>query len=230
VATSWGSTTTAGNTLIAVLMIALPSGSGPAVTPPSGWTLTTINEINNGPAPEIKIYTIDNASARSGSESFSLSPGSQDASLTLIEVAGLQTTAKDLFVSNFNTTSVTTFDTTATGTTTVAAEYWLAVAANRNSGSVPGSPTGGFTNIFTATTGNATAGSAIGYAVADQVVSAAAAAQCTWTVGSARPYAAAVLTFKGSTPAAPVNTVAPAVTGTPTEGLVLTSDTGTWTG
>lgn len=65
-----------------------------------------------------------------------------------------------------------------------------------------------------------------------EFTAAVAAKTETWTPswGANKGWAAAILLFKETVPAAPTISVAPAVTGTETVGSTLTTDNGTWTG
>ena len=204
---AWNAATGTGNLL---LMVVATDGttSAPTITIASPWVNVDAANYPYYPgsaAPQVGMWYIANAAARSGTETVTLN-APRDTMITLIEVSGMAASGVvDQTARNGSTALASPIDSGTTATTTQATEYWLAVGINRNKGTTPGAATGGFTNI-TPTTGtnpgtttNATATSAFGYAVADQIVSATGTAHATWPLTTGRPRTGIVATFKALT-------------------------------
>ncbi|MFI5340186.1 MAG: DUF2341 domain-containing protein [Candidatus Methylomirabilales bacterium] len=191
-------------------MVVATSGitSKPTITVASPWVNVDATNYPYYPgtaAPQVGLWYIANATSRSGNETVTLS-AAKDTMITLIEVTGMATSlVVDVDKWNGSTTTATTIDSGTTATTTQANEYWLAVGVGGNKTPTPGAATGGFTNI-TPTSGtnpgattNGTASNAIGYAVADKIVSATGTAHATWPLSTARAWTGIVATFKAMT-------------------------------
>lgn len=97
---SWPTATTAGNLLVAILTNSVAMAT---LTPPASWTVG-IKDVANA-NPEVVIYYIQNASSRSGAESWTISSGRW--TLELREYSGILTTAALGGTSWANTTGTT---------------------------------------------------------------------------------------------------------------------------
>ena len=120
--------------------------------------------------------------------------------------------------------SGTVADSGATGNLAQANEICLGLFRNGNTQtSGTGTVGGSYTTIGTK---NADLHSQLQYLI----VAATTPADAAFTYVTTGPWVAGVAAYKGVASSAPVNTVAPAVTGTTTVGSVLTTTNGTWTG
>lgn len=142
VAATWGSTTTAGNLLIAaVYTAAVVSG----FTTPSNWVLIGSAVTNTG---VLRLYYIANAAARSGAETFSWTAlASAAASLTLIEYSGIAAAPLD---QNNSSTGTSAAPATGSVTTLQASELVLGFVGQVTTSATAisfSAPTGGFTLV-----------------------------------------------------------------------------------
>jgi len=197
---TWNAATGTGNLLL--MVVAVQNNTSATITVASPWVnvdATNYPYSPGTPAPKVGMWYMANAATRSAPETVTLDTA-RDTMITLIEVSGMAASGVvDVDWRNGATGIGSPIDSGTTATTTQANEYWLAVGANRNT-TTPGAATGGFTNI-TPTTGTnpsitgGTTTNAIGYAVADQIVSATGTAHATWPLGTNRPRTGIVATF-----------------------------------
>lgn len=145
---TWGSATTAGNLLVAVVSASRAGLSGvPTITPPAGWTeaVTQACDSVSGVDRRTSIYYKANAASESGAKTWTCTTHTGVASLGVVmaEFSGIATSSPlDQSTGTADTsTTATTCSTGTTGSTTQADE--LAVAAYQG-GSTLGSPSNSF--------------------------------------------------------------------------------------
>lgn len=138
--------------------------------------------------------------------------------LAAYDVSGLQTISFDQATSSGQVTTST--PSSGNVTTTSASEILFGLLH------ATGTPTAG--SGYTTLDHNATFTSHV-FDSEYQIVSSTGTYAANWTGIPSQPTQAAIATFKGATGTAPVNTVAPAISGTQHVGQVLTTTNGTWT-
>jgi hypothetical protein len=132
---TWDSATESGSLLLAVVM-AGTTGQTPIINiaTPSGWTLRTTLDFNWGSGwtdNQIRVFEIQNAGSRSGTESILVDGGTEQGAYTLyvqaflVEVAGVAT-ASAFDVGTTATGTSSTASSGTTGATTQADEYVFA--------------------------------------------------------------------------------------------------------
>ncbi len=200
---AWNQATGAGNFLVAALAVRAIAGDS-IVTPPSGWLHS--GRVEAGTNVHLDVFTIENAASRSGTETFTV-PTARDMTLHLVEYSGIEATnASDQgTVENGNTATPSTG---TTGVTGQAKELWLGFIAHRNKTSVQSSPTNSFVFASYAESANTDATQAVASGVYDRIVTATGTAGTSVTLGTTRPYAGRVATFKSA--GLPAQTVSPA--------------------
>jgi hypothetical protein len=214
----------AGNLLI--LSIASDAYNG---SPDSGWTESTGMEqqtFHGG----YKWWRV----AVDATNSFTYTIGGAFASFWVFEEwSGLTSTPYDVSAGQFQQSFVQTYG-TPTLTPSTGERLLHATIGTSQNATAQGVP-GGWTSSFTAVngTGGGT-GETLAVATATRAVtgdgSTGFSTTATWTPQSAQSATAMIASFNVAGAASPpVNTVAPVVTGTPTQGQTLTTDDGTWT-
>lgn len=221
---TWGSTTTAGSLLVALLA---HSSATATITPPSGWTLQKGPGSANSLTPGSSIYYIANSSARSGAEAFTVTNGAW--LLELREYSGADSVPSDVSQNAFSDSATTPASTGTTGalasaSTELAVGLLVSVSA---SGSLQGVPSNSYSviNHVTLASGN------IEIQTLAKIGSLTSGGESsTATLSTSKRYGGGVAVFKAAAGVSPpVNTVAPVISGTTTTGSTLTSTTGTWT-
>lgn len=207
VTNTWTTTTTPGSTLIACLCAMSNADGAGAVSPPAGWTLFESSQDHNSVStPRIWIYVIENASARSGGESFSWTNAS-DAVLFLTEYGSMEANSDDAKSNTSNSSGSTAM---ASGTTAVTVQDdEVAVGAmmyRRNEGH--GALSNSFTQIESVITDGASATEKNTAVFFEKILAAAGAQNTGATLNVSRPWAGAIATFKAAT-APPPATVVP---------------------
>jgi hypothetical protein len=206
IAATWGSTTTAGNLLVAV--VGMSATSGETITPPAGWTLAaggTGDNTSSSPHLLVSIYYIENAAARSGSESFSLSgTGVGGGWIELLEYSGMGVTAGPVDKTTGNTGSSSSPSSGTTASTTTASEVWIAGFSTGSGITSFSSPTNSFAILDQTTFGTGLRGGAL-----ESIVSSTGAASTGVTSANAG-WAGAIATFAAAG-AASGSTSSPAV-------------------
>ncbi len=204
VAASWGSATTAGSLLLAILG---SDGDMGTVTPPSGgWTLYTNSSIQNGTQAECKIYYILNASSQSGSSSWSYTgeASSNGVSLILAEYSGIATSSATDGNAVTNTQTATGSGVTGNFTTSNANDLLIAVFAETvRSGTNFSSPTNSFVieKQQAVVTGNLVPVRNLHHGFSDRIVSSTG----TYSTGVTGPstsvdtWASVIVAFKAAT-------------------------------
>jgi hypothetical protein len=189
---SWPAPTTAGNFLVAACGLAIVGNPTATVTLPSPW-FEAVN-VRNPTFNSVVIWVINNASSRSGAETFTLSLVG-DTCLFLFEYSGItDATALDRTASTTGTGTQPASGTTAT--TTEADELLISVLANR-ADSTQSSPTNSFTQIATAQGTNGTITNRVNAHVYERIVSATGAYDMQATLGTSRPWSGGIATFIG---------------------------------
>jgi hypothetical protein len=206
VSATWGTATTAGNTLVAVVGISLVSGGSSTYSAPAAWG-TSVARVDNALNVGCEIWVIPNASSRSGSETFSISGVARDSTLQLIELSPctLDTTGADATGSSVNPS------TGAVAPTASLSIYRLAALFNRNN-STQSAPTNSFTEFSEIMSPNATAGNRVNSCLCEKIETSSASTSCTTTLGTSRPWAAVQLIFKETSSAVTVAADAGTVT------------------
>lgn len=181
---TWPSTTLAGSTLIA------------AVTCDSSATPGTISGYTTGEAPVVgplhtTYYTVQSASAQSGTVSCSLS-GSANWVMALIEIQNVAAASLDVHTSTTGSVS-TSASTGTTGTTTQNYEFVVAVFGYSTSATY-GAFSSGYTSLI-----SASHSTTVHLAVATHTATASGTQTCSQTVTGGTPtYAAAIVAFKAA--------------------------------
>lgn len=208
VSASWGSATTTGNLLVAIIGLKNSSTITPPTVSGNAWTLVeraTSAADANGKVASNAIYYIKNANSQSGSSSWTIS--SSQATLHLVEYSGINTVSPlDVHKSNPGTSSPTSSGTT--GTTAQANEVAVSGVNDSKGASSAG-------NAFTITSSGWTEEAEVGATTGTQnnrtdgafdqkILSATGTQQATNTYSAATSlnYAATIATFKEA-PAAP---------------------------
>lgn len=185
----------------------------------SGWTTGTV----------AIYYCLSLADAIvGGTTTFTVTTaGSSNKTAKAVAVTGVTSVSVDKSNTHTNT-SATSVTTGTTGTLTQSNEIAVAAYGYMYTSSPSFTPATGWSQ--TATTQQVCHGSAIATSSMYDVVSATSALNPSATLGTAENCGGAILTFEyTASGSAPVNTVAPAVTGTTTVGQTLSCTTGTWT-
>jgi hypothetical protein len=202
------------------VMIAIVSVSGAAHTPstPSGWTVLDTETTG----PSVQTYW-KIASSEGANYSFTFTSG-QSASGIIISYSGADGTTPIHKHSAINRATSTTTVTALSVTPTVD-NCMLLFVGGVNATAATFSSLGSYTQQDHFGTFSVTV------FVADLFqASHAASGNATATASASGTTDGSLIAIQPPAAAAPVNTVAPAVTGTPTEGSVLSCTTGTWTG
>lgn len=143
-AKAWTSTTTAGACLFAWIVLDETEGAATVSATPAGWV--AVGDAEVAAKLRLYLYKIENAAARSGTETFTLS-AARTWSMGMTELSGIETvgTAQDKFASSTQA-STTAPDSGTTATTALANEAWLAFLGALGT-SAQSSPTNGFTQV-----------------------------------------------------------------------------------
>lgn len=188
ISVTWGSTTTAGNLLLAVLQV---RQDATVSTVPTGMTL--LHEQILSASEKNWIYYEPNCSARSGAQTFTVS-ATTDMTLHLVEYSGLKTSLV-LDQTASDSSASTTVKSGTTATTSQASELWFAGICNKNT-PTQGSPTNGFTQVNRVHSANATAGFQLEGAIYEKIVSATGTAEVHATIADSRAYGGLIVTLK----------------------------------
>ncbi len=192
VASTWASATTANNLCVGIL-VCRRNNVLPTLTPPSGWTLAKNQTCDPGAGGRISIsiYYIENASSRSGSETWTGQSfmGSNQIAVITAEYSGVVTSSsldQTAGAADTSTLSVAAVSGT-TGTTAQASELIIAAL---NSGDTISSVTNSFTVRDQANP------LACNVALADFTASSTGTFTTTGTYSVASQNACAIVTFK----------------------------------
>ena len=203
-APAWPAATTAGDLLIAVVGVNTGATVG-SWTPPAGWTLASQGSVGAG--SHTAIFYIENASSRSGTETFTYS-SSRNAWGVLIEYSGVATSASlDVTANASNGAGSVTPSTGTTATIAQNDELLLGGTANRNaltttSDAMGGTASGGtLAKIGEASIGSG--GTGLTGRAYEQIVTAAGTGEFHGTLGSSAVWSGAIATFKAAGGAPP---------------------------
>ncbi len=209
----------AGDTVIVAVTWGANTGTSRSVTDTGGNTYSEIAIANNAGANFSGLYWSHITTGLNIGDSITFHTTSSVNSVTVAayDYSGLQVSPLD---QSIQATGSTANPSSGSVTTTTASELLFCVLDHGS-----GTPTVG--TGFTALDHNATESTHF-LDTEHQIVSATGSYAGTWTQ-TAQTWSTVFATFKGSTGTAPVNNVAPAVTGTSHVGQTLTTTNGTWT-
>lgn len=194
VSVTWGSSTTTGNILIAVVSVTENHGNAAGtVTAPSGWS-TAVGPVAAASGDNVLyIFYKENAASQSSTGNFtsSLSAGRADMQAIVAEYSGVATSSSlDKTASNSGL-SATALDTGTTATTTQADELLIGGYGDSQGTSTFSSPTNSF-SIYNQNNQGITDACLV-----DRIVSATGAYTTAITLSSAAPaWGGAIATFK----------------------------------
>lgn len=210
-----------GDTVVVAVGWGANTGTSRSVTDTGGNTYSEITIANNGGSTFAALYWAHVTTGLNVGDSITFHTTQSVNSVTVgaYDYSGLQVAPLDQSIEAAAGTS-TPNPSSGNVTTTAANELLFCVLAH---GSL--TPTAG--TGFTALDHNGTESSHF-FDTEHQIVSSAGSYAGTWTL-SAQTWSTVFATFKGATGSVPVNTVAPAVTGTSHVGQTLSTTNGTWT-
>lgn len=201
---TWGSATTDGNLLLAVLSANTTNANFTAPTNAAGWTLA-IGGTDSSAAGEMGyIHYIANAASRSGVETFTIPHAiTNDAGLQLFEVnidSKAQTLDQTAQASVSNAGATTAPDSGLTSATSQGDEYIFAVIANRNvqvptSPAMGGTATGGSVAQWDTQSSTSAASSETTQTTYDRQTTGAGTIGIAGTLSVARAWNALIATF-----------------------------------
>lgn len=182
VAKAWDSATIANSLLLAWVTYEAPTAK--TVTPPASWSLVTQKQTSTAAGNKIEgfLYAINNAGSRSGTETFTFSASTTNATIHLFEYSGMATSSNDVSATNsgLNAEPIT-LTTGTTATTAQAAELWFGALLTSTGDGSYATPTNGFSILNTKQSGGTSAH--IESACLSKIVSATGAATTGATYG-----------------------------------------------
>lgn len=194
VSATWSSSTTAGNLLVAI--IGVRKGSSITITPPSGgWTLAVRSD--NGTTLSTVIYYIANAASQSNTSPSTWTLSSiANATLTLVEYSGINTTSPLDQTATAAGTS-TTADSGITATTSQVNEVAVAGLAVAKGDITFSAQTNGFTEVSeVASTAGAQTNNTV---LEEKILLSTGTQQVQATISGDDDWAGAIATFKAAT-------------------------------